>query len=825
MKFGKFSSNGREFIISNPNTPRPWINYLTNEEYCAIISHCAGGYSFYQDCRSNRILRWAPENWHFDRPGRYVFVRDVKKGSFFSTTYQPLRKPFEKYEAIHGLGYTTISTQYSGIETVSTFFVPVKDTCEVWKIRVTNKTKKQRLLQIFPYIEWLIGDYHLELRYRNIMNLYNRTWYDSKTNTIHAKKTADWGDMDIGPFRTVLFFSSSLPVKGYATQKDSFLGEYNTEENPETLKTGKFKNFKFTSGEDTIGCFKHQVSLKPGQTIEFSIVLGETGSGEAEAAKIVKKYRDMANVNSELDRVKELWIKRITDNIIVETPDKDFNNIINTWVKYQMYICNFWSRSPSYYHEGSGGRGYRDSCQDAEAIMSINTQLSKKKMLTIAKLIRLDGTSAPGWSDTRGPGTYRPNKDHQIWLTSTVAAYIKETGDKSILFEKLPYLKDKWIQGWYTDENFKGEPRFEGEGTLYDHLWKNLDFCFNDVGDHGLPLIGHADWNDAIDSAGIKHKGQSVWLGQALVRSLKILAELSELIEMKDKVLELQDRAQIMSDRVDKFWDGQWYARGITDDGFIYGSSKNKEGKIYLNSQSWAILAGIPDPDKREKMLKAVDRYLDGKHGYALFYPAYSQWDSKLGRISMFSEGTKENAAVFCHAATFMVAANCMIGRGDKAYEAMRKIMPATQKNYDLYKTEPYSYSEYIVGPEHPYLYGEGAFTWITGTAGWTFLAATEYLLGIQRDYKGLRIDPCIPKKWKSFKMVRPFRGNVYEIQVENPQGIEKGVAEVYVNGEKIDGNLIPSESQGKYHKVRVVMGKPKVPKLKKKHSKEIVMV
>jgi len=805
-----FSPDGSEYIVTDPNTPRPWINYLTNENYCAIISHCAGGYSYYKDCRSNRLLRWLPESWHFDRPGRYLFMRDVSTGAYWSSTFQPVRSPYQKYEARHGFGYTTITTQTAGIETESTYFVPRTDTCEVWKIRVRNNSKKKRTLQLFPYVEWLIGDYHLELRYRNILNLYNRTRYDKKSQVIFAQKTADWNDMDIQPFHSLVFFASSLAVQGHATQKDGFLGRYNTEERPETVRTGKLKNTPFTSGEDAIACFKHQATLKPNQEIEFSVVMGEMDNKRPDVDRVIKKYRILKNVTDELAAVKELWRKRIGDNIWVNTPDKDFNTIINQWVKYQLYICNFWSRSPSYYHEGGGGRGYRDSCQDAESILAINPTLAKKKILTIARLIREDGTSAPGWSDTRGPASYRPNKDHQVWLTSTVASYIKETGDQSILFEKLPYLKDKWIKGWFVDQKHKGDFSYVGSGSFFEHLWRNLDFCFNDVGQYGLPLIGHADWNDAIDAAGIKNKGESVWLGQALVRSLKILAELAELINETDRAIELRKRAQTMSDRVEKFWDGQWYARGISDDGQVYGSSKNSEGKIYLNVQSWAILAGIPSPARREKILASVDKLLDGPHGYALFAPAYSHWDSKLGRVSMFAEGTKENAAVFCHAATFMVAANCLAGRGDKAYQEMRRIMPNAQKNYDLYKTEPYAYAEYIVGPDHPYLYGEGAFSWITGTAGWTFMAGTEYLLGIQRDYRGLRINPCIPRHWKSFSMKRPFRGNVYDIVVENPQGVESGVREVYVDGERIDGTLILSDNnQGKYHKVRVVMGKP----------------
>ncbi len=807
MKYGHFSKDGLEFIITNPNTPRPWINYLTNEAYCAIISHQAGGYSFYKDCRTDRILRWLPENWHFDRPGRYLYMRDKSTKEYWSATYQPVRRKYTFYEARHGLGYTQIITEYFGIRTEITFFVPKNDTCEVYVVKVTNKTRKRRSLELFPYVEWLLGDYHLELRYRNIMNLYNRIWFDKAHQAIFAKKTAAWGDLNIKPFDYMAFFSSSLNVKDYIARKEAFLGRYNTEEKPEAVISGKFKTVPFCSGEDGIATFKHELTLAPKKSKEFTVILGQTDSIH-DIGGMLAKYRNVDQAKKGLEETKALWRKRILDNIAIETPDKDFNLMMNIWVKYQLYMCNFWSRSPSYYHEGSGGRGYRDSCQDAEGIMSINTEHAYNKIKKIASLIRKDGTSAPGWGDTTGPAGHRPNKDHQIWLASTVAAYIKETGDKDILNEYIPYLKDRWIRGWEIDTDFKGASRTDGEGTLFEHLERNLNFTFNDVGQKGLPLIGHADWNDAIDAAGIKEKGESVWLAMALVRSLKILSELASIIGKNEKAKDLMNKAKTIQNRINSLcWDGQWFVRGFTDDGGVYGSGKNKEGKIYINSQSWAILSDVANRERTKKLLKSVDKYLDGKHGIALFYPAYSKFDPKLGRISMFSEGTKENAAVFCHAATFQVAAECLAGRGNKAYASMKKIMPNCQEDYDLYKTEPYVYAEYLVGPEHPYLYGEGAFTWITGTAGWNFLAATEYLLGIKRDYEGLRIDPVIPSKWKRCKVTRPFRGSIYEIEMRNPKGVQRGVKELYVDGKPVKGNLIKPGKKNKRYKVKVIMG------------------
>jgi len=805
MKYGHFSSDGKEYIVTDPNTPRPWINYLTNEHYCCILSHCAGGYSFLKDCRSNRITRWAPENYHFDRPGKYLYIKDGKKA--WSATYRPLRVPLKSYQCRHGLGYTTIEASNNGVSSSITYFVPENDPCEIWLVKLTNDSKKEKTLELYPYVEFLIGDYHEELRYRNIMNLYNIVKYDKTHKAILGKKTATWKGMNIQPYETLVFFGSSLAVKGCCTQKDVFLGRYNTEERPEAVLKGDFKNFEVCSGEDAIGCFKHVVKLKPGQTKEFTICLGEA-QGLPEISKLFGKYRDVKLAQKQLQATKDLWEKRIVDNIWVHTPDKDFDTIYNIWVKYQVYICNLWSRSPSFFHEGSGGRGYRDTCQDSESICSINSELTRKRILKVASLIRRDGTCAPGWSETAGPHKFRPNKDHQIWLTATVSSYVKETGDKDFLLEYVPYLKDQWIMGWDENADYKGGAQTDGEGTLFEHLEANLRFCFNDVGEKGLPRIGHADWNDAIDEAGIKHKGESVWLAQALVRSLKILAEMCELLGEENKQKEYLQMAKAMDERINSVgWDGAWYVRGFDDQGQAYGTKQDKEGKIFLNSQSWAILAGVAREERLKTVLASVDKYLNGKHGLALFYPAFTSWVKRLGRISMFSEGTKENAAVFCHAATFMGVAYAQCGCGNKAYEAVQKIMPNAQKDMNLYKTEPYVFCEYLVGPQNPYRYGEGAFTWITGASGWNFMLATEWILGARRDYDGLRIDPCIPKKWKKCSIRRPFRGDVYDIEILNPNAKEHGVKSLHVDGEEIYGNVITPVGDGRVHKVKVVMG------------------
>jgi cellobiose phosphorylase len=808
MKYGNFSKDGLEYIIKTPNTPRPWINYLTNPDYCCIISQCAGGYSFYKDCRSDRTTRWAPQNYHKDRPGKYVYIKDNKTKKFWSATYQPVKRKPSLFETRHGLGYTIIKTRHYGIESEITYFVPTEDTCEIWLVKLKNRTSRKRDLIVVPYVEWLMGDYHMELRYRNIMNLYNRFWHDSNNDIIFARKTAMWEALNIQPFHSIAFFASSLPLHGCATRKDLFLGRYNSEGNPQSLTSDVFTSSKFCSGEDGIGAFKHRIRLKKKETKEFVVILGQA-ENKSTAKTTVSKYRNLKNAKSEFENVKMLWRKRILDNIVVKTPDKNFDLMINIWAKYQMYICNLWSRSPSYYHEGSGGRGYRDSCQDAEGLAAIDPKHVLSKIRTIASLIRRDGSCAGGWSTTRGAIAHMPNKDHPVWLVSTVSAHIKETGNKKILFEVFPYIKDGWIEkATKRDMHWKKGAVKDGEGTLFEHLEKNLNFTFTDVGKRGLPLIGHADWNDGIDAAGKELKGESVWLAMALVRSYKLLSELADFVGHKNKAQSFRDRASLMAQRINEYcWDGNWYLRGFTDFDTVYGSAKNKEGKIFANTQSWAVMSGIASKERQKKLFKAVDKYLDGKHGTPLFYPAYSNYNPTLGRITMFSEGTKENAAVFCHAGTFKIVADCMAGRGNKAYESIKKIMPNSQNEMDIYKTEPYVYAEYLIGPEHPYNYGEGAFTWITGTAAWTFLAATEYLLGVHREFTGLLINPAIPSRWKRYTATRLFRGDVYKIIVKNPKGVQSGVKRIKVDGIEQKHNIVRPRKDKKTHIVEVLMG------------------
>ena len=809
MKLGDFSRDGYEYIIRKPLLPAPWVNFLTNERYCAVISHTGGGYSFYRDPKTDRLLYWVGRDLWRDRPGRYVFVRDMESGKVFSITWQPLMQELDRFETRVGLGYQVISSEFAGIEGTITYFVPREDPCEIWRVTIRNRTRRRRKLRLFSYLEWMLGD-NVEMNFHNIAILYNRAWFDRGANAIFAKKTLLFGQavyeqLPVYGNPLVAFIGSSEKVTGWDCHKHVFLGPYNDETKPESVFSGKC-NQSVCEGNEAVGVLQHDLTLPPGGERTIVFVVGET-EGEEKALELLGRYRDLRNVDLELQEVKKFWSER-TERVKINTPDRYFNFMFNIWTKYQLYICNYWSRSPSYYHEGQGGRGYRDSCQDAQSLLPIDPEHSREKLMKIASLIRRDGTCAPGWSDTYGPFPQKPYKDHPTWFAPAVAAYVKETGDVGILSERVPWLKDAWRNGGERrDPNWHMGAIEDGDGTVFEHILAQLNYTYSDTGEHGLPRIGEADWNDALDMVGRKGRGESVWLGMALVRSMRIGAELADLMGKEDTARDLRERAEVMAKRInDVGWDGEWYLRGFTDDGEPFGSSKNEEGKIYLNPQSWSILSGVVTRERLPKVLKSVDTLLEGKNGLALLYPAYTKTDTRIGRITAFARGTKENAAIFCHANTFTIAADCMVGRGDVAYRRMCKIMPCRQDPM-RYKAEPYVFAEYLIGPEHPYEAGRGAYTWVTGTAGWSFMVANQYMMGVRPDYKGLTIDPCLPSKWRRCSIVRPFRGALYEINIENPEGVQRGVEEITVDGKKIDGNTIAPLSDGKLHIVKVRMG------------------
>ncbi|MBN2406384.1 MAG: hypothetical protein JXJ19_01695 [Elusimicrobia bacterium] len=778
-KYGCFSRDGTEFVIKNTDTPRPWINYLSNGEYCVLISQRGGGYSFYLDSELNRLTRWSPGNYLTDEPGRYLYVYDRETGKNWSATRAA------GATCRHGLGYTSIKSTVLGIETGIDFFVPFGESLELWLVKIRNTGNKKRELSVFPFIEWMTGNYFDDLSMRNINVLMNRGEYDEKNQVIFTRRMPK-GNV---PWKYETYMAVGMNVQSCDMDYENFMGRYGTYKAPEAVKKGRCTGTGKIIGIPMVGTFQCELTLSPGQEKSFPVIVG-IGRNREEILKSVKKYRNTKAASGKLEETRRAWKQRICDNINVDTPDKDFNLAANVWLKYQIFMNNDWGRSATYYHEGSGEFGYRNTAQDAWAMVSIYPEYSLKRLIKLAEHQRKNGQPLPGWSLESGSTTHRPPSDFPIWLPMLLLAYVKETGRVNILRKDVKF--------------FDG-----GSASLYEHARRATMFLLNVAkSKRGLPLMGTQDWNDAFDRTGIGGKGESVWLGMGLCVALNNMKELALRLKDTRTVRQCEDGYRRMKRIINRYaWDGHWYCYAFNDYGEPIGSHKNTEDKVQLNAQTWAIMAGLPDDKQLKSMLRAIDNDLETPYGPALFTPPYTKYNPRIGRITAFAPGTKENAAVFAHGGAFKIAADTSLGRAEHAYKTLRQLLPMDKgKDIEKYKTEPYILPEYVIGPGNT-KYGEGAFTWLTGSADWLFVCATERILGIKPDFGGLFIDPCLPGRWKHCRISRRFRGMVYDISIKNPKGVNKGVKYITVDGKRENSNFIKARKDGKTCKVTVIMG------------------
>ncbi|MFA5875775.1 MAG: glycosyl transferase [Candidatus Margulisiibacteriota bacterium] len=791
--YGYFDRDHKEFVITRPDTPLPWINYLGSEEYCALMSNTAGGYSFCKDPKERRLLRYRYNNVPMDAGGRYIYIREqgldgrATKGDFWSATWQPVQKDLKKYhyECRHGLGYTTIASLYAEIQTKVTCFVPLGETVEVWMLEVTNRSNKKRKLSVFPFVEFCLWDalndmtdyqYNLnigETKFKNEI-LYHLTGYR------------------IGHFNFAYFACANASPDSFDSQREAFLGRYGSFASPRAVVEGKCGE-SIACGWSPVGALQMDCTLAPAQSQTFIFVLGYSEK-MGDEKRVLKKFSSSKKVKAELARLAKKWEENL-DQFSAQTPDEEMNLMLTTWNQYQCLTTFNWSRSASYYESGIGrGMGFRDSNQDTLGFVHMIPEKVKQRIIDLASTQFEKGNAHHQYSPLTKKGygsglTDIGYSDDHLWLIISVAQYIKETGDAAFLEELIPFESGR-------------------KAKLYAHLEKAIEFTLANLGSHGIPLMFFADWNDCLNLPGSGGKGESVMVAQMLVYTAKEMARLAKISGRAVDIAKFKEIAGKMAKTINAVaWDGAWYVRAFTDAGKPVGAKQCDEGKIYLETQGWGVMSGAADGKRAKICLNSVHKHLATKYGIVLLDPPYKEYRPDIGSISFYPPGLKENGAIFCHPNPWAMIAEAMIGRGNRAFEYYKAILPSAKNAMaDLHRTEPYVYCQVIAGKRHPN-FGEGKNSWLTGSACWNFVAASQWILGIRAGYEGLVIDPCIPARWKGFEAKRKFRGDTYYITVRNPQGIEKGVKSITLDGKKVQGHIVPPILDGGEHQVEVIMG------------------
>lgn len=796
-KYGYFSEDNLEYIITRPDTPQPWINYAINGKYHAMISNTGGGYSYYINPRNSRITRRRYNSLPEDRPGRYIYIRDNESGDYYSPTWQPVMKNLDSYECRHGLGYTRINSSYKGLKSSILYFVPVEEDIEIWNVTLENITNKDKDLSLFSYIEFVPGDALDDLVEQPNGSHFLYADFDQEEKVIYATNKIGVSFLpeeeeykDDGCWGKFAFLTSTLDIIGYDCNRDHFIGSpYRSEENPLTVEEGKLKNSKLNSGH-ACGALQNNIVLKAGEKLEFCIILGVVDrlDYKNQTSVILKEWT--------IDRIHQAFINlksyysKLFSVIEVETPDDKVNRMINVWNKYQAKVNFTVSRDASRFHGGlSYGMGFRDTSQDLLAMIQIDPSAAKEVIKEISRQMFSDGTTYHHFYRISNEGHKTGHSDDPLWLPLAVHFYLKETGDFSLLDEV-----ESYVDG--------------GEGSVLDHCYRGIDQVWEKRSSRNIPLILMGDWNDDLNECGKYGKGESMMVAEQLCITLKYMKEMLNFAKRdSNRVKEFEKIISIVSEEMNKScWDGKWYHRFTTDDGRIEGTHKNEQGQIYLNSQSWAVISGIAKDERAVQCLDSVLEYLDSKVGPRICAPAYTKSDPTIGAATKEAPGKKENASIFNHPVTWFIQANTILKRGNIAFEIYYKTLPEVlSEDQDLFTLEPYVYCEYTTGPDHKE-YGKGGHSWLTGTASWMFFSGTEFILGIKPQYDCLEIDPCIPSKWKGYKVTRKFRNAIYKIAVHNPENKESGITKVLVDGKPHDNNRIPIFDDGKEHLVEITM-------------------
>ncbi len=800
MGYGFFDDVRREYVISRPDTPLPWINYLGCQAYYGLISNTAGGYSFYRDARLRRITRYRYNNVPLDCGGRYIYLRDDESGQFWSPTWQPTRHDLGDYRCRHGLGYTVIGSTCGGIEAEIIYFVPLNENLEIWHLTLRNGRGAPASLSVFSAVEFCLWDaWDDATNFQRNFSLaeveidlpagviYHKTEYRERRNHF-------------------AYFACSAPLSGFDTQRDAFLGPYRGWDRPAVVERGRSGN-SVAHGWAPIGSHHVTLALQPGERREIIFLLGyhenpndqkfdPPGSqtiNKRTVQPVIARYLDPATVRQAFAALGDYWAG-LLDVFQAETPDVHTNRMVNTWNAYQCMVTFNLSRSASYFESGIGrGIGFRDSNQDLLGFVHMVPERARQRILDLAATQLPSGGAYHQYQPLTGEGNDAVGSgfnDDPLWLILSVASYLKETGDASLLDEPVPY-----------------DRRPGTETPLYEHLQRSLRYTLDRLGPHGLPLIGRADWNDCLNlntfssepgesfqTAPVREgvTAESVFIGGLFVLAAREMAGIAGWLGREAEARACMEQAARMEAAVlEHGWDGAWFRRAYDDAGRAVGSSACREGRIYVEPQGICVMAGIGlDGGIAERALASVREHLATPHGIVLLQPAYTRYDLNLGEISSYPPGYKENGGVFCHTNPWIMIAEAMLGHGDQAFDYYLRINPSAREAIsDLHRCEPYVYAQMIAGRDAP-THGEAKNSWLTGSAAWNYVAISQWILGIRPTLEGLRIAPVIPRAWPGFRARRVYRGVTYHISVERAG--EGNAVSLFVDGRPIPGDVVP---------------------------------
>ncbi len=786
-RYGYFRPDGREYIITTPLTPRPWGNVISNGDYAMMVSQTGSGYSWRNNAGQNRITRsfqdLVQDNW-----GKYLYLRDLDNGVYWSATYKPTLHTYNHYQVTHGLGYSRFEQEAHGIRSDLTVFVAPSDPVEFFRLTLTNQTDRPRRLDVTSYLEWLLGfapDEHREFH-----KLFIDTTVDRSLNALLARKYL-WGFADEAgrhnnlDWPYVAFMAVSEPLKSFDGDKESFIGLYQSLEHPQAMQMATLAERTGRFG-DAIAALQVEVALAPGESHTIVFTLGAAEQGREDPAALIRRYTSPDASAQTLTEVHDFWAG-LVEAEYVETPDPALNLMTNYWLKYQAISGRLWAKSAFY--QVSAGYGFRDQLQDSQIFLVCNPELAKRQILLHAAQQFVEGDVLHWWFSIRGGGPRTNCSDDLLWLPFIVDSYLQETADTAILDEPAPYL------------NGPAEP-------LYMHCKRAIERSLSRFSPRGIPLMGDHDWNDGLNAVGTHLRGESFWVAEFLYAILERwipIARQRNDTAFADRCAAVRETLRWATNRYG--WDGEWFLQATTDDGLPLGSQQNDEGRIFLMPNIWAVISGITDRERAWQAMNAVTRYLLCDYGALLNYPAFTRPRSDIGYVTRYAPGLRENGGIYTHAATWAVWAYALLGDAEHAYEAYRRICPPQRSaDLDRYKAEPYVTPGNVDGPQSPY-FGRGGWTWYTGSAQWLHRMATHWILGIRPQTDGLLIDPLIPATWERFFARRRFRNAVYEIEVLNPNHANRGIALLEVDGQPLAGNVVPAFGDGQIHRVRVVLG------------------